>query len=183
MLTGIDPSLAPFTFGSIQQHNSQTPPLLEKIILMMVNMDENKRPASVSKVMSLLQQISALLSRNIPPQLIAIRSESTSHPVSTTPTAAKVPSSLTAPPQQFKGQSQQVSKKFTLNDGLVVSRMTHDGKRIFSVTLLDDKGTRIASLVSMVGNFNGANAIGIKQSGTYLLNITADGNWTINVEQ
>ncbi len=182
MLTGIDPSITPFTFSSIQSHNPQTPPVLEKIIMMMVDMDVNKRPSSVSKVMPLLQQIITLLSRNVTSQYRPLRSESISHSVSTTPIPAKVQTSLTAPPQQFRGQSQQVSKKFTLNDGLVVFRMTHNGKRNFIVVLLDDKGTQIATLVNRIGNFNGANAIGVKQSGTYLLKITADGNWTINVE-
>ncbi len=86
-------------------------------------------------------------------------------------------------PQQFKGHGQKVSPKFTLHEGLVVFRMTHNGRRNFIIWLLDQQGHRVAILVNRVGNFNGSKGMGINRAGIHLLDIAADGNWTVKIEQ
>lgn len=89
----------------------------------------------------------------------------------------------TPEPLRFTGHGQQVSETFMLTEGLVIFRMTHDGSSNFAVVLLDDKGKWIELLVNKIGKFDGAKAVGIKRAGKYLLDIQADGNWTISVEQ
>jgi len=110
----------------------------------------------------------------------------TSTPVPPTPTP--LPTDTPAPtptpePQRFAGHGQQVSPKFVLSTGLAVFRMTHDGGSNFAIVLLDDKGNYVELLVNEIGGFDGAKAVGIEQTGTYLLDIQADGNWIISVEQ
>lgn len=82
----------------------------------------------------------------------------------------------------FKGFGQQVSPSFKLQQGLVTFRLTHNGKRNFIVWLLDYQGTRVGLLVNRTGIFNGAKALGIKRAGIFLLDIAADGDWTVNIE-
>ena len=37
-------------------------------------------------------------------------------------------------------------------------------------------------LANDIGSFNGSKAVGIASSGIYILDVTADGNWTITIE-
>lgn len=84
---------------------------------------------------------------------------------------------------QLSGAGQQASQKFTLESGLSIFRMTHSGQSNFQVWLLDDSGQRIDLLVNEIGPFNGAKAIGIERQGIYILDISADGQWTVKIEQ
>jgi hypothetical protein len=95
------------------------------------------------------------------------------------------PYPATAPPvpQTFTGQGQQVSPMFALQQGLVRFAMSHNGDRNFAIWLLDQRGNRIDLLVNEIGQFSGSKAIGITRAGIYLLDIAADGNWTVTVEQ
>ena len=56
--------------------------------------------------------------------------------------------------------------------------------------LLDEEGQLVALLANKIGGFDGSKAVGVKegallgaQPGTHILNITADGNWTVSIEQ
>jgi len=53
----------------------------------------------------------------------------------------------------------------------------------FDFILLDNEGNQIKQLPFGIGAFDGSEAVGIDESGTYLLNINADGNWTVRIEQ
>jgi len=62
--------------------------------------------------------------------------------------------------------------------------MTHDGSRSIFIWLLDDQGSNVGGpLVVHTGIFDGSKAVGIDKSGTYILDIRADGNWTVRIEQ
>jgi len=61
--------------------------------------------------------------------------------------------------------------------------MNHDGDRNFIVWLLNDEGDQIDILVNKIGEFDGSKAVGITKQGDYILDINADGSWTINIEQ
>jgi hypothetical protein len=50
------------------------------------------------------------------------------------------------------------------------------------VTLLDAVGKRIEQVTGVIGSYDGSKAIKIEESGVYLLNITADGDWTVSVD-
>lgn len=92
-------------------------------------------------------------------------------------------STAPAAPQTFTGRGQQVSPMFKLASGLTIFHMAHDGGSNFAVVLLDNKGNWVELLVNEIGSFDGAKAVGIRRAGVYLLDITADGNWTVTIEQ
>jgi len=85
-------------------------------------------------------------------------------------------------PFKINGVGQQATEKFTLNKGLAVFKMTHNGSSNFSVKLLDEQGDYIDLLVNEIGSFEGSKAVKIPQNGIYLLDIQADGSWTIIIE-
>lgn len=92
------------------------------------------------------------------------------------------PSTAPSIPKSFAGKGQQVSELFSIGKGLTTFKMIHDGSSNFAILLLDNKGQTIELLVNEIGAFNGSKAVGIKKGGIYLLDISADGNWTIDVE-
>jgi PKD repeat protein len=78
------------------------------------------------------------------------------------------PSSAPSPPQSYTGHGQEFSPAGSAN---------------FIVLLLDDQGDWVELLVNEIGSFDGSKAIGIDAPGLHLLDIQADGDWTITVEQ
>lgn len=94
------------------------------------------------------------------------------------------PRPTTAPsvPQNFTGKGQQTSEFFSTGKGLATFKMTHQGSHNFSIWLLNDKGQRVELLVNEIGAFDGSKALGISKEGIYILDITADGDWTVSVE-
>lgn len=92
------------------------------------------------------------------------------------------PASATTLPA-INGKGQKTSPLFALQSGLTIFRMTHDGKSNFALWLLNAKGQKVELLVNVIGQFNGSKALGVKAAGIYVLDITADGNWTIAAEQ
>ena len=103
-----------------------------------------------------------------------------------TPASADTPASE---PLRFSGSGKQASPKFMLNSGIAIFRMTHDGSGDFIVSLLDSDGNPVVNsngvspIVIEMGAFDGSIAVGIQRKGEYVLDITADGNWTVTVEQ
>jgi len=71
---------------------------------------------------------------------------------------------------------------FYLDKGLVTFEMTHNGDGHFGVVLLNAEGDYIDLLANGIGEFDGSKAVGISESGIYLLDISADGNWEISIE-
>ena len=59
LLTGIDPSIRPFTFAPIQPVNPQTPPRLEALIRWMVQMDEGMRPVDIAVIRHELDEMTS----------------------------------------------------------------------------------------------------------------------------
>lgn len=86
-------------------------------------------------------------------------------------------------PIKLSGTSQQASQKFSLENGLSVFKMTHTGTSNFAVVLMDSDGQRVELLVNEIGKFDGAKAVGIAKKGEYILDVSADGKWTITIEQ
>jgi len=82
----------------------------------------------------------------------------------------------------LSGSGQTATEPFELEAGLSVFRMTHQGNRNFIVWLLDSNGRRVDLLVNEIGSSSGSKAIRIARSGTYLLQVEADGPWTVQVE-
>ena len=92
------------------------------------------------------------------------------------------PSNAPSVPKTLNGTGQEASEMFYLDKGLVTFEMTHDGDGYFGVWLLDDEGDKIDLLANEIGEFDGSKAVGISESGIYLLDISANGNWEISIE-
>ncbi len=98
-------------------------------------------------------------------------------------------SSAPALPQNFNGKGDSVSPPFLLNEGLTTFTFSHDGSSNFIVQLMSDSGETVDLLVNTIGSYDGSKAVGVKRGalfgpepGIHLLNITADGNWSITIE-
>ncbi len=111
------------------------------------------------------------------------------------PTPAPEPTPTPPPtpepePIEFSGHGDDVSSKFTLEEGIAIITMTHSGDSNFAIELLDNTGGYVELLVNEIGVFDGSKAIGVREDniigakpGIHLLNITADGNWTVLIKQ
>lgn len=86
-------------------------------------------------------------------------------------------------PIDLSGRGQKASEQFDLEQGLSVFTMNHTGGSNFAVKLLDSSGKMVDLLANDIGNFTGEKAVGVTTPGKYLLDISADGPWTIKVEQ
>jgi hypothetical protein len=89
----------------------------------------------------------------------------------------------TIAPISLSGVGQQASHKFQLQQGLAIFKLTHNGSANFIVQLLDSNGKTIDYVVNEIGSFDGSKAEGIQNAGTYILDIQADGNWTVTIQQ
>ena len=101
----------------------------------------------------------------------------------TTPTPEAPTATPTPEPITLSGTGQEATSKFSLETGLSVFRMNHDGDRNFIVWLLNDEGDQIDLLVNKIGEFDGSKALCVTKQGDYILDISADGSWTITIEQ
>ena len=88
----------------------------------------------------------------------------------------------TSEPIVLSGTGQEATSKFSLEKGLSIFRMTHDGDSNFIIWLLDEEGNEIVLLVNEIGEFDGSKATSIDNAGIYLLDVSADGNWEISIE-
>ena len=78
------------------------------------------------------------------------------------------------------GSGQQLTEAFTVDDGLTIATSTHRGDRNFIVWALDEQGERQDLLVNAIGDYDGATVADL-DAGTYRLDVSADGNWTVNI--
>jgi len=83
----------------------------------------------------------------------------------------------------ISGDGQEASQEFFLDKGLSIFSMKHSGSSNFAVWLLDSNGEIVDLLVNEIGSFDGSKATGIEDRGIYCLDISADGNWRINISQ
>jgi hypothetical protein len=81
------------------------------------------------------------------------------------------------------GKGRQASEKFFLQPGLGVFEIHHDGDSNLVVRLLDRDGKAVDTLFNQIGTFNGQRGFAIRQEGQYLLDVAADGNWTVAIRQ
>lgn len=93
------------------------------------------------------------------------------------------PRDVTAPATtSLTGEGQQATALFSLKKGLVTFKMTHNGQSNWAPILLDKDGSRIELLANEIGTFDGSKAVRISRDGIYLLDVAADGKWTITIE-
>lgn len=96
---------------------------------------------------------------------------------------APAPQAASPAPQTISGRGKSVSQKFQLQAGLSTFKMTHVGRSNFAIWLYDSSGERIELLVNEIGSFDGKMALGIEHTGQYVMDVEADGAWSVVVEQ
>jgi hypothetical protein len=84
--------------------------------------------------------------------------------------------------RSFQGQGPTASEPFSLPRGLARFQLSHTGQHHFGVTLLDSDGNMVDLLANDIGSFEGSKAVGVPQDGAYVLDVQADGPWSIEVE-
>ena len=82
--------------------------------------------------------------------------------------------------REFSGRGQQATSPVMFEAGLYVFRMTHSGQGHFGIRLLQESGRGVESLVSTTGPFDGSKAVKIPASASYILDVMADGDWTVH---
>jgi hypothetical protein len=83
----------------------------------------------------------------------------------------------------LSGQGQEASEIFTLKKGLAIFNMKYSGTSNFIIWLLDSNGDKVGLLANEIGAFNGAQALEIPGPGDYILDVDADGPWTVDIAQ
>jgi hypothetical protein len=99
------------------------------------------------------------------------------------PTSTPIPPAPTSQPQALTGTGQQAAGPVTLNPGLVVAQMSHQGSGNFAVTVLDDQGQPVDLLANAIGSFDGGKAFQVEEGGSFVLDIAADGAWSVTLSQ
>jgi hypothetical protein len=87
-----------------------------------------------------------------------------------------------AAPCKLQGNGFATTPFVQLERGLAEFKMKHDGQQRFKVVLLDQNGRPVEYLANTLGTFDGSKPISIEEPGIYFLNVSADGNWTIDVQ-
>jgi hypothetical protein len=83
--------------------------------------------------------------------------------------------------QNFKGKGPVATKKFPLAEGLVIFEVQHRGEGAFVVKLVDEQGTVIDEVARGDGTFGGSKAIRVPQTGAYLFDVQAPGEWSVRL--
>ncbi|WP_312907064.1 hypothetical protein [Natronosalvus caseinilyticus] len=83
--------------------------------------------------------------------------------------------------QSFSGSGQTVEQDISIQGGLTVIDATHQGESNFQVSLEDDSEFG-ESFVNEIGDYEGQTAE-LVEEGEYLLDVNADGDWEIDIDQ
>jgi hypothetical protein len=79
------------------------------------------------------------------------------------------------------GHGNQLLSDVALSTGMIVFHLTHNGDSNFSIWLDDPNGEHVDLLANSIGNTNETKPEGIKAAGNYTLDITANGDWSIDI--
>jgi hypothetical protein len=89
----------------------------------------------------------------------------------------------------LRGTGATATETFTLEKGLSIFHMTHDGVSNFAVWLYDRDGHRIDLSVNEIGHFDGSKVVGVTGQtfdaapGIHYIDVEADGNWEVTLSQ
>ncbi|SFD40036.1 O-antigen ligase like membrane protein [Bacillus sp. OV194] len=84
---------------------------------------------------------------------------------------------------KMSGTGDTATKQFELEPGFVVFQAKHSGSENFIVKLLDENGNDVDLLVNAIGSYQGKRLVAIPDGGKYMLNVKANGPWTIQGSQ
>lgn len=87
----------------------------------------------------------------------------------------------TAQAQSLRGSGTRATQAFPLVAGIAVFEVQHRGEAPFQMRLVDEQGQVVDEIASGVGAFGGSKAVRIPATGRYLVNVVADGDWSVRV--
>ncbi len=82
----------------------------------------------------------------------------------------------------IEGEGEQVTVPFKLKQGLVIIHFEYAGSGLFTVTLMDDKGSPLGQVADYRGSVSGSQALGVAM-GTYVFRVESPGPWKLGIEQ
>ncbi|WP_226581058.1 hypothetical protein [Halobacillus litoralis] len=84
----------------------------------------------------------------------------------------------------LSGSGDTATDGIELQAGWAIFDGTHsNGSSNFAVELQDESGQNLELLVNTIGTYNGKTFAMIPSTGTYYLNVTADGSWNFDIHQ
>ncbi len=86
------------------------------------------------------------------------------------------------PKPPITGDGDMISPPFDLGQGLVIFHFDYQAGGYFSVTILTESGQQVDRLECVDGPMAGSKAVGVP-SGTYVLDVKAQGPWSIGIEE
>jgi len=89
---------------------------------------------------------------------------------------------INSSPLTLSGNGRGSTPVFHVNGGMINFEMTHNGKQNFVIHLMNTNGTIQDYVTSKVGKYNGSQALNVPK-GDYILDVYADGSWTVKVSQ
>jgi hypothetical protein len=84
---------------------------------------------------------------------------------------------------ELSGKGDQASRQFTLRAGLSTWQVKHEGRSNVQVALLNQDGRQVDMPVNEIGRFQGTLAVRVAKAGDNLLNVKADGKWSVTIRQ
>jgi len=103
--------------------------------------------------------------------------------ISPAPTPTPKTDDQPAAPVELSGKGDQASSKFQLQSGLSTWKVTHDGTSNVQISLLNSEGKYIDMPVNEIGRYSGKQIVRVGKPGEYLLNVKADGKWSVTIDQ
>jgi hypothetical protein len=88
-------------------------------------------------------------------------------------------------PRTFEGSGTETSDEITLSTGPLTAEFSHDGDSNFITDLitLEGESYQDVSLTNFIGTAEGSTVATVSASGGHKLNVDADGEWSITLEQ
>ena len=94
------------------------------------------------------------------------------------------PATASGPPLTLSGRGQTAPSAFRLNNGIAIFRMSHTGQSNFVIWLFEvSTGDRVDLVVNEIGAFTGSAALSVRRSGIYMIDVSADGDWSVDISQ
>jgi len=87
-----------------------------------------------------------------------------------------------SPKPPITGDGDMISPPFDLGQGLVIFHVDYKAGGYFSVTVLTESGQQVDRMECVEGPMVGSKAVGVS-SGTYVLDVKAQGPWSIGIEE
>lgn len=88
-------------------------------------------------------------------------------------------------PEEFSGSGTETAGEFQLSTGPITAEFSHDGSSNFITDLvaLEGESFNDVNLTNAIGSVEGSQVRGVAEEGMYALNVNADGDWSITLEQ